>query len=434
MFITDCQMIKSIIIQQRDERDFLLGLPYIQRFQEKELAGYLQSSLIKLITGPRRAGKSVMALQILKVHPFAYLNFDDKLLLKHFDEDQVVKTLHEVYAGFQYVLLDEIQNLPGWEMWVNKLNRRGFNLVITGSNAKLLSHEMASLLTGRYVQLAVFPFSFDEVLSFHAVSDSGADVDTPAKTGEMLHQMDTYLKKGGFPETLQHPNMLQSYLSTLFDAVLLKDVVNRFKIRQTRQLYDLAYYLLTNFTNPYTYNQLTSELQFNSVATVKKFVGYLEEPYLFLNLTRYHHKIKQQQKSPIKSYIIDSGFVKARSFELSPNHGRLLENAVFVELLRRHYQPGQTLFYYHTRNYREVDFLLRDGHRVSQLIQVSYDVSGGKTLKRELQALTEAAGELSCSDLLLINWDKDEVVKQGGYSIKMVAACEWFCNVYPDQT
>lgn len=423
-------MIKKIIVQQREERDFLLSLPYIQRFQEKGLAGYLQSSLIKLITGPRRAGKSVMALQMLKEHPFAYLNFDDELLLKHFNEDEVVKTLHEVYAGFQYVILDEIQNLPGWEIWVNKLNRRGFNLVITGSNAKLLSHEMASLLTGRYVQLAVFPFSFHEVLRFNAISMPNTDGDTPVKTGEMQHHMDTYIKKGGFPETLQNPDMFQSYLSTLFDAVLLKDVVNRFKVRQTRQLYDLASYLLTNYTNPYTYNQLTSELQFNSVATMKKFVGYLEEPYLFLNLTRYHHKIRQQQKSPVKSYIIDSGFVMARSFELSPNHGRLLENAVFVELMRRHYQPGQTLFYYRTRNNREVDFLLREGHMVSQLIQVSYDISGSKTLKREIQALAEAAGELSCSNLLLINWDRDEVIEQGRYSIKMVPAYQWFNDFY----
>jgi len=427
-------MIKKIIIQQREERDFLLSLPYIQRFQENELAGYMQSSLIKLITGPRRAGKSVMALQLLKVYPFAYLNFDDKLLLNHFDEDEVLKAFHEVYAGFQYVMLDEIQNLSGWEIWVNKLYRRGFNLVITGSNAKLLSHEMASLLTGRYVQLAVFPFSFHEVLTFNAISMRGTDDHTPVKTGKVLHHMDTYLKKGGFPETLLHPEMFQSYLSTLFDAVLLKDVVNRFKVRQTRQLYDLASYLLANYTNPYTYNQLAAELQFNSVATVKKFVGYLEEPYLFLNLTRYHHKIKQQQKSPVKSYIIDSGFVMARSFELSPNHGRLLENAVFVELLRRQYQTGQTLFYYRTRNNREVDFLLRDGHKVSQLIQVSYDISGRKTLKRELQALTEAAGELSCSDLLLINWDQDEIVEQDQYCIKLMPASEWFCNFYPDRT
>ena len=216
----------------------------------------------------------------------------------------------------------------------------------------------------------------------------------------------------------------------MFDAVLLKDVVNRSKVRQTRQLYDLASYLLANYTNPYTYNQLASELQFNSVATMKKFVGYLEEPYLFLNLTRCHHKIKQQQKSPIKCYIIDSGFVMARSFELSPNHGRLLENAVFVELMSRHYQPGQTLFYYRTRNNREVDFLLREGYLVSQLIQVSYDISGSKTLKREIQALAEAAGELSCSELLLINWDRDEVIEQGQYSIKIVPAYQWFNDFY----
>ena len=277
-------MIKNIINQQKEERDLLLSQNYLNRIDDVSLSGFLRTKLIKLITGPRRAGKSVMALQLLKNQNFAYLNFDDDLLLKHFDENAVIQSLDEVYTGYKHLLLDEIQNLPAWELWVNKLHRRGVNLVITGSNAKLLSHEMASSLTGRYVQISVFPFSFAETIKFHENFIPRQDEITPHNTGNTLSLLKTYLLNGGFPETVLNPGILKNYLSLLFDSILLKDILKRFRIRQTQQLYDLSNYLLSNYTNLYSFNLLKTDLCFNSLATVQKFVGYLEEPYLFLNL------------------------------------------------------------------------------------------------------------------------------------------------------
>jgi len=421
-------MIRKILSQQLEERDNLLNQPYIERIDIGLKKEYLITGLIKLITGPRRAGKSVLALQLLKDENFAYLNFDDDLLLKHFDEDAVIQTLNEVYPDYRFLLLDEIQNLPGWELWVNKMYRRGTNLIITGSNARLLSHEMATSLTGRYLQISVFPFSFPEVLKFNKVSFQGNENLTPQKLGVVLGYMNTYLQNGGFPEIVFNPGVLKNYLSSLFDSVLLKDIMKRFKIRQSQQLYDLSNYLLSNYTNPYTYNQLKTDLNFNSVATVQKFAGYLEEPYLFLNLTRYANKIKTQQKSPKKAYIIDNGFIKARSFELSPNYGRLLENMVFAELLRREYKPELDIFYYRTRNDREIDFVCRKGNQVEQLIQVCYDISNSKTLKREIDALAEAAAELKCTVLLLLTWEKEETVQRGDLSIHLLPVYKWLCN------
>lgn len=414
-------MIKSVILQQQEERDMLLGLPYVERMKEDAIAGYLSTGLIKLISGPRRAGKSVLALQMLKGEAFAYLNFDDDLLLKHFDEDAVVQALAEVYGRYRFLLLDEVQNLPGWELWVNKLYRRGVNLVITGSNAKLLSREMATSLTGRYVQITVLPFSFAEVARLKGISLPA----TPLETGKILGLLNQYLTDGGFPEAVLNPSILKNYLSSLFDSILLKDILKRFRIRQTQQLYDLASYLLSNYTNPYSANQLKADLGFNSVATLQKFLGYLEEPFLFFYLNRYASKAKIRQTSPLKSYSADNGFIKARSVELSPNYGRLLENLVFVELVRRDYTPDLGLFYYRTRNSREVDFALRKGHVVEQLIQVCYDISTPKTLKRELDALEEAAAELSCPNLLLLTWDREETIRQGGYSIRLLPAYRW---------
>lgn len=418
-------MIKKIINQQREERDALLKQSYIKRTDISVNAEYLSSGLIKLITGPRRAGKSVLSLQMLTGRNFAYLNFDDDLLLKHFDENTVVQTLNEIYPGFDYLLLDEIQNLPSWELWVGKLYRRGANLIITGSNARLLSHEMATSLTGRYVQIEVFPFSFAEVLSCKGISVPRQSTPSPQITGSILSHLINYLQYGGFPEIVLNQALARSYLSSLFDSVILKDIMRRFKIRQSQQLFDLANYLLTNYTNLYSFNQLKTDLNFSSAATVQKFAGYLSEPFLFLSLTRYSSKIKTQQKSSRKSYIIDTGFINARSFELSPNSGRLLENVVFVELLRRHFKPGLDLFYYRTRNNREIDFLCRKGYRVEQLIQVCYDISNTKTLNREIAALLEAGSETNCKKLLLITWDREEELEKNGYVIELIPASKW---------
>jgi predicted AAA+ superfamily ATPase len=246
--------------------------------------------------------------------------------------------------------------------------------------------------------------------------------------GNILSHLNTYLLNGGFPEVVLNPSVAKNYLSSLFDSVLLKDIMRRFQIRQSQQFYDLSNYLLANYTNPWSYNQLKTDLNLNSVPTVQKFIGYLSESYLFLNLTRYATKIKTQQKSPKKSYIIDNGFITARSFELSPNWGRLLENAVFTELLRRHYKPGSDLFYYRTRNDREIDFVCRKGHNVAQLIQVCYDISNPKTLKREIAALLEASSELACNNLLLITWDKEEMIEKNEHNIQLLPACKWLCE------
>jgi len=422
-------MIKKILFQQQQERDDLLKHAYIERMDGSEKTKYLSTALIKLITGPRRAGKSVLSLQILKEENFAYLNFDDDLLLRYFDEDAVIQTLNELYPGYQYLLLDEIQNLPNWELWVSKLYRRGVNLIVTGSNAKLLSREMATSLTGRYVQIEVYPFSFEEFIRYQGLLFSDQLTLSPKEMGIIQSHLKTYLQNGGFPEVVINPSILKNYLSALFDSVLLKDIMRRFQIRQSQQLYDLSNYLLTNYTNSYSFNQLKADLNFSSVSTVQKFVGYLSEPYLFLNLTRYNTKIKLQQKSPKKSYVIDNGFIQARSFELSPNNGRLFENLVFIELLRRNYKPEFNLFYYKTRNYSLIDFVCRKGHQVEQLIQVSYDITNPRTLKRELDALIEAADELNCENLLLITWDKEEVIKKNELEIKLLPASKWLCAI-----
>ena len=397
---------KTTIFNQRAERDELLSRPYQQRHTKYDADELLQNPLIKLITGPRRVGKSVFALLMLQGKNFAYLNFDDNQLLEKWDEDLAMSALDDVYPGYDFMLLDEIQNLPDWDLWVSKLYRRGKNLIITGNNAKMLSSEMATVLTGRYLQIEMLPFSLDETMSWRDIS---LDLEKP--TAQAIVLADDYLRNGGYPETIQARSITKSYLSTLFDSILLKDVAKRHKVRNTTDLYNLANYLLSNFCNPISANELAGELGLSSVATTKKFCNYLNEPYLFFYLPRFNNKLKLMNKVPKKVYVVDNGFVQSTAFSLSENLGRLLENQVFVELLRRGYAPGTTLFYYRTRNDKEIDFVTRKGAKVEQLIQVCYDMTSEKTRKRELDALVEAADELHCDNLLVITNNQQEKIE-----------------------
>ena len=414
---------KNIVLKQRAERDDLASRTYYTRKHIQDVAPYLEANVIKLITGPRRAGKSVYALQILSGKNYAYLNFDDTQLLGAFNEDAVMQALAEVYPGYEYLLLDEIQNLDSWDAWVSKLYRRGMNLVITGSNANLLSSEMSTLLTGRYLEIQILPFSMEETLKYREVP---VNAELPDEKAKLFIEMDDYLKKGGYPEIVKNREIEQAYLTALFDSIILKDVAQRHKIRKITELYDLADYLISNYSNPLSYNEIAEELSLGSVTTVKKFCGYLAEPYLFFYLPRFNNKLKEMKKAPRKVYVVDNGLIYTRSFELSSNNGRQLENMVFIELLRRGYDLKKSLFYYRTSNDKEVDFVIRDGRKVTSLIQVSYDISKTKTRERELDALVKASEELKCDNLMLITWNHDGSVEYKGKSIRIISMDKLF--------
>lgn len=407
---------KTTILNQRMERDELLSRPYQQRHINYDAEGLLQNPLIKLITGPRRVGKSVFALLMLQGKNFAYLNFDDNQLLEKWDEDLAMSALDDVYSGYDFMLLDEIQNLPDWDLWVSKLYRRGKNMIITGSNARMLSSEMATVLTGRYLQIEMLPFSLDETMRWKNVSPNREE-----QAAQAITLADDYMRNGGYPETIPARGITRSYLSTLFDSILLKDVAKRHKVRNTTDLYNLATYLLSNFCNPVSANELAGELGMSSVATTKKFCNYLNEPYLFFYLPRFNNKLKMMNKAPKKVYVVDNGFVQSTAFNLSENLGRLLENQVFVELLRRGYIPGQTLFYYRTRNDKEIDFVIRKGAKVEQLIQVCYDMTSEKTRNREFNALVEAVEELRCDNLLVITSSQEEHIRWKDTPISIIS-------------
>ena len=413
---------KTIILNQRKERDELMSRPYLVRRNNQDVDILLNSHLIKLITGPRRVGKSTQALLMLRDKNFAYLNFDNYSLLDAWDADLVMRMLDDVYPGYEYILLDEVQNLDAWDLWVSELYRKGKNLVITGSNARMLSSEMATVLTGKYLQVEMLPFSLEEFFDWNKIDLHSVK---PEQRTDSQILMDDYLRNGGYPEVVASRQLTRSYLDTLFDSIIWKDVAKRHNVRNVTDLNNLAMYLVSNFCNPVSANELTTELGFSSVNTTKKYMDYLHEPYIFYYLSRYNNKLKLMKKAPRKVYVVDNGFVASKAFSLSDNLGRLLENQVFIELIRRGYDVEKTMFYYRSRNDKEVDFVLRKGTSIERLVQVCYDMSSPKTEKREVDSIIECAGELKCSNLVIVTYNDKRTIEKDGYKIDVLPISEF---------
>ena len=401
----------------------MMSRPYLMRRSNQDTDLLLSSSLIKLITGPRRVGKSTQALLMLRDKNFAYLNFDNYSLLEAWDANLVMRMLDDVYPGYEYILLDEVQNLDGWDLWVSELYRLGKNLVITGSNARMLSSEMATVLTGKYLQLEMLPFSLEEFFDWNKLDLHCLN---PEDKTNSLVLADDYLRNGGYPEVVASRQLTRSYLDTLFDSIVWKDVAKRHNVRNVTDLNNLAMYLVSNFCNPVSANDLTTELGFSSVNTTRKYMDYLHEPYLFYYLSRYNNKLKLMKKAPRKVYVVDNGFVTSKAFSLSDNLGRLLENQVFIELVRRGYDVERTMFYYRSRNDKEVDFVLRKEAHIERLVQVCYDMSNPKTEKREVDSIVECAGELKCSNLVIVTDNDKRTIEKDGYKIDVVPITEFF--------
>ena len=342
---------------------------------------------------------------------------------KAWDANLVMRMLDDVYPGYEYILLDEVQNLNGWDLWVSELYRLGKNLVITGSNARMLSSEMATVLTGKYLQVEMLPFSLEEFFDWNKLD---LHMLKPEDITNSFVLTDDYLRNGGYPEVVASRQLTRSYLDTLFDSIIWKDVAKRHNVRNVTDLNNLAMYLVSNFCNPVSANDLTTELGFSSVNTTKKYMDYLHEPYLFYYLSRYNNKLPLMKKAPRKVYVVDNGFVTSKAFSLSDNLGRLLENQVFIELVRRGYDVERTMFYYRSRNDKEVDFVLRKEAHIERLVQVCYDMSNPKTEKREVDSIVECAGELKCSNLVIVTNNDKRTIEKDGYKIDVVPITEFF--------
>lgn len=403
-------MLIDVIYNQKREMETLLGREYVPRENLLEGAKVLPQHLVKVILGPRRAGKSVFCLEMLRGKDFAYLNFENEELVKA-SHEELIGAVKIVYPRAKYYLFDEIQNLHNWEFLANTMQRRGQNLILTGSNANLLSGELATHLTGRYVEIPVWPFSFREFVDFKKNNDK--------KT--LLQQ---YLTTGGYPEVAVLGLNPENFFPTLIEATIFKDIINRYRVKFGAEIYSMAKLLSANFTKQISFAKTAKTLGFGDEHTVKRYFDYLCRAYLFLPLNLFHYKVSQQIRGSKKIYFPDTGMARAFSFSASLDWGKLMENAVFLELVRRGFRPNWELFYYKTRNGKEVDFVLKKGLEVLEMIQVCAGISDSQTLKREIGALIEAEEEVGCQNKKIIVWEKpkeDLKIK----NIQIISLSEW---------
>jgi len=381
----------------------------------------ITTTLITVISGIRRCGKTTLFYQLMQhFDNFYFLNFDDDRLVGFEITDfQELMILFKKQYKSQTVFFDEIQNIKGWEHFIRRLYDEGYKIFITGSNAKLLSSELATHLTGRYLQVELFPFSFQEIVNANKLEYSKLTTDNKAA---ILKHFDRYLLTGGFPEWI----LLQDneYLKRIYNDILYKDLIVRFGIKNVKAFKELSQFLMTNFCSELSYNSLKTILNFKSINSVKDYISYLEESYLFFEIYKYDFSLKKQFVSNKKIYSIDNGLRNQIAFRFSEDSGKLLENIVFLELKRR----GVELYYYKTKNRKEVDFIFyQDGY--FQLYQVSYSIKDIKTRQREINALIETNGELpKCRNYIITNTEEG-IITEKNIKIEVLPFWKWVLGV-----
>ncbi len=390
-----------------------------ERLAEVERAAPLPHAVV--ISGLRRAGKSTLLAQMapkLGWDQFYYLNFEDDRFLGFQAEDAnaVYQILVELFGERKTFIVDEIQNIPEWERFVRRFMDMGFKFYITGSNASLLSRELGSRLTGRYVPIELFPFSFAEFMRFrdYALPDTARM--TTADKGLLRRHLDEYLEFGGIPEPLKYPDL--PLLRILYDDVIYRDIAVRYSIAEVGALKELAFYLLSNPSSLVSYNKLRQHLHLGSVNTVKNYVEYLENSWLIFTVNVYDYSVKRQQIAPKKVYCIDAGLANSIGFAFSANAGKLLENLVFLALRRR----TKEIYYYVSPSGYEVDFYLPE---TRELFQVAQNIASPPTREREVRALRDALQALHLPHGTILTDANLDPIEEDDLTIEIRSLAEW---------
>ena len=371
------------------------------RIVQREVNIPVHPNRIIVITGIRRCGKSTLLKQFLRDTGNAlYLNFEDPRLV-NFELSDFIKV--EKIAGIlksKTFLLDEIQNITGWERFARAAYDKGLHLYLTGSNTGMLSKELGTRLTGRYKSIELFPFSYKEYLDFTL---SNASKET----------FSAYLKQGGFPDYLRESE--SEYLHTLLKDIITRDIAIRRGIRNEQQLVRLAVFLISNIGKPFSYNNITSVLEIKSVRTTIDYCDFLRESYLFDFIPRYSQSIRKQQANAKKVYCIDTGLARTNSLSFSEDQGRMLENAVFLHLRI----SGMEISYYND-NKTECDFLVKVNGRIDAAYQVCWHLHEDNT-KRELAGIKNALETTGCKNGAIITFNQEDKLD----GIRLIPAWKW---------
>lgn len=422
----DRRVLEEVLGDQKNEITALMQTDFVYR-REEDLVN-LNSRLAQVVIGVRRSGKSTLCCSVLKksgVH-FAYVNFDDERLfaLTGADLNDVLEVLYKIYGDFTHLYIDEIQNIPEWFLFVNRLLRAGMHILITGSNAKLLSGELATHLTGRHAKIELFPFSFSEYCDFFNVDRTSL---ATKETAFRQVAFDNYLKSGGFPELLSEPQNIP-YIDTLVKNILETDIKKRYKVKYGAVLSKLAAHIMNIAPAVVNYTDLQGIFSLKSVHTAENYAAFCKNAYLFVGVQKYSAKSKFRMTNE-KFYCVDVALMNNRENAFAgENLGWRLKTLVFVELLRRFHPQMMDIYYYIDRS-GEVDFVICKQNRVLALYQVSYDIANEKTRKREIASLINGAKKLGCTELWLITDHEYANITEKGFAIKIRPAYDWMCQI-----
>ena len=419
----DVELLKRIISDEESEiRQKFENENIVEREYQPEIERYLTRPNAIILSGVRRSGKSTSAVLITRGEKSARINFDHPSLagMKSSDLIKLNEAISELKGNVKFVILDEVQNIEGWELFVSRLRETNI-VIVTGSNSELMSEELASRLTGRYVSFTTFPFSFREYLKYLNFSPNVYEASDRART--RLH-FDSYVRTGGFPEAISFG---ERFLAQIYSDILTKDIERRFGIRNRATFREFSRYILSNVSKEISFNKLKNVFDLKSVHTVSNYLSFLEKAFLVFVINKYSDKLKEQVRGRKKVYSIDTGMAIALGFRPTEDRGRLLENIVALQLIRRKHYFDTRLEIYYWKDYagNEVDFVLKEGASITQLIQVSYNIDDTDTKKREVDSLLTCSDNLKCENLLVLTNDYEDTENFEGKSIRFIPIWKW---------
>ena len=415
---------------------------FVRNTYESELAHKASTDEIVFLKGVRRSGKSTILLNHIQKlikdgvpkENILFVNLEDP----RFATSLSLKLLEEIKQAYiyymnpkdkPYIFLDEVQNIDGFEKWLLKeYELQTSHLFATGSNSKLLSKEIGSSLSGRYLDLQVSPLSFREYLLFNDIVIE-KPYDLISKHMEVDRHFEEFMLYGGFPKVVltQDIALKEAELKSYFDSILLRDIVARYKLDNFRVLEQLSIFLLSSISNAVSITKVKNRLGV-SHDLASRYMEYLQNTYMIHSVPLFDWSLQKQYVNPKKIYSIDTGLSKRVSFEVGKRTGDMLENIVYLELKRRY----EEIYYFKTSQGYEVDFLIKKYEQITHLIQVSKTISDEKTKKRELRALVKASTELKYSqdiNLVLLTMDKSYTETFDDIMIEVVNVVEWLLGL-----
>jgi len=411
--------LKNVILDQKSV--YKLPVGYVRRELESEILQAKHSEIF-VITGLRRVGKSTLLASLRQQFGGDYfVNFDDERLADFTVKDfqTLFEVLLEIYGKQEVLYFDEIQNISGWERFIRRMYDSGFKIFITGSNANLLSSDLGTHLTGRYVSYELFPFSFSEYLKARNISVDVTLLSTDAKV-KLIRAVKEYLDVGGIPKYVFERE--DAYLNDLYQDVLYRDIVNKYGVKKVESLRQLGTYALSNYSRLLSARKLTQIIGVKNHSTVSEYLSYLEAAYLTFLVPRYAYSLKRQYVSPRKLYVSDLGLARTVGFSFSQDLGHKLENTVYLEL-RRRLAAGEEIFYFKDEK-KECDFVVQKGVEVVAAVQVTAELTDANR-KRELGGLLAAMNAFDIPVGYIVTMEQKETITDGPRTIHLVPIYEW---------